>query len=386
VRGAFRDAYVRNCVATAAMGNDYGEHLYYPAAFGQGIIAVGATLCNDTHWYESTTGPHIDVAAPGSALVLAGPPPHHFYYPSGSATSYATPHVSGLASLLLSYGSVVGTTLYNDDIEQLIRLSADDVNQDSLPGPDSLLGAGRINAGQALGLLQLPYKLYQWTATGGDVQAISGPFFQTFLVPPKPHSAGYWLVDRYEIQKDVTFPASFGTTPNVWGRGVASIGYASDPTWCMGWCDVVPGTITSSGCRLRTFVYRVWNGNEILGWWPKDPTEVQFAYTVLGTVAPTDGRNNAEATIALSLSSTNPLRRGATMAFTIPQSGIVRVDVFDVAGRHVRVLQNGELSRGRHELKWNGLSNTGKSLAAGLYLARLTTQSGVVTRKLVMLE
>lgn len=388
VRGAFRDVYLRNCVATAAMGNNYGEHMFYPAAFGQGIIAVGATDCNDAHWISSTTGSHIDVAAPGvdiwstapQSIISGG-------YTHGNGTSYATPHVSGLAGLLLSYGSFIGTTLYNDDIEQLIRLSADDVNEATFPGPDSLLGMGRINADRALSLLQLPNKLFQWTASDGDVTASSGPSLQWFYVPPKPHPAGLYGFYRYEVQKEVIFPVTFAATPNVWGRGAASIGYdSSSPNWCMGWCEVVPGTIRESGCKLRTFVYYVDNGVEPLGWWPTDPGNAQFAYTVLGTVASTDGGNSPDPIIAPSLLSTNPLRRGATIAVAIPQPGKVRLDVFDVAGRRVRVLQDGELSRGQHELKWNGLSSTGKALAAGLYLARLTTQSGVVTRKLLLLE
>jgi hypothetical protein len=196
-------------------------------------------------------------------------------------------------------------------------------------------------------------------------------------------------VRRFDVRKDVTFPVTFQTTPNVWGRGVASIGYNSDnPNWNMGWCEAVPGTITSSGCTLRTFVYEVYSlSGQPLGWWPTHYNSVQFAYTALGTVTVTDvGNDPVAASIALSLSCTNPLKRGATIAFAIPQPGKVSVEVFDVAGRRVRILQDGELSRGQHELRWNGLSNTGKSLASGLYLARLATQTGAVTRKLVVLQ
>lgn len=48
----------------------------------------------------------------------------------------------------------------------------------------------------------------------------------------------------------------------------------------------------------------------------------------------------------------------------------------------IRVLHEGALPQGRHELPWNGLTDK----AAGLYIIRLETQAGVETRKLVVLE
>lgn len=150
VRMAFAYAYKMNRVSTVAMGNDYnnGNPTKYPAAFGQGIVAAGATTDQDVRSDFSQTGSWIDVVAPGGINPYPnnnqhdiwstwGPNTDSYRYLAG--TSMATPVVSGVASLLKGYNS----NLDNDDIEHVIRLSADDKGD---AGWDQYYGYGRVNA------------------------------------------------------------------------------------------------------------------------------------------------------------------------------------------------------------------------------------------------
>ena len=51
----------------------------------------------------------------------------------------------------------------------------------------------------------------------------------------------------------------------------------------------------------------------------------------------------------------------------------LRVSVFDIAGRRIRELYNGNLPPGRYRLRWDGKNQSGRDMASGLYL--ITMQS-----------
>ncbi len=278
------------------MGNYNTQDTYYPAGFGQGIIAVGATNRNDTRWDQggsdgSNYGNHIDVVAPGRDILSSVAyyrSTYSGYYDMFTGTSMATPLVSGIAGLLLAENPA----LYNDDIEQIIRISAEDVNSSTYPGWDQYLGTGRVNAKKALDLIRSPNEVKQWTANGGSSVGNTEPYFMNFYSTPGL-AWGIYLVIRYDVQETVSFPETFGSTPDVWGRGVASIGYSEDnPNYDMGWCNVVPGSVTTSGATLRTYVYQVWTiYGSYRGWYPTDPSGVTFAYTALGDLPPAAPQN-----------------------------------------------------------------------------------------------
>ena len=192
-----------------------------------------------------------------------------------NGTSFAAPVATGIAALLLS----VNSSLYNDDIEQIIRLGVEDKGD---PGFDNLYGTGRVNARAALDLIRLPNVVKQWTASGGSSVSSTNTYTMVFFSTPGL-ATGIYIVKRYDVRKTVSFPQSFISTPYVWGRGVATNGYsAASPNFGMGWCNVVSGSETSTGVTLQTYVYKVWNiMGQYLGYYPTSPSNVTFAYTAL---------------------------------------------------------------------------------------------------------
>ena len=54
--------------------------------------------------------------------------------------------------------------------------------------------------------------------------------------------------------------------------------------------------------------------------------------------------------------------------------------------RLVRTLVGRTFLSGQHKVTWDGCDNTGRAVASGVYLARLTAPQGVVTRKMVLLR
>ncbi|MDI6809228.1 MAG: T9SS type A sorting domain-containing protein [Candidatus Eisenbacteria bacterium] len=205
---------------------------------------------------------------------------------SFSGTSMAAPIVSGIAMLLKGFDQTYSPSLYNDDIEQVIRLSADDIDP---PGWDSEYGAGRVNARKALDYLRGPYAMGRWEETGGSVYQTTENFKGNFYsLPGAPD--GYYVGKRYEVRRSVTFPTEFSNIVGAWGRGLATTGYdwtLYNDNFAMGYCEVVPGTLTLTGAIVRTWVYEIamLPSGAYYGWYPARPENVTFACTVLGIPA-----------------------------------------------------------------------------------------------------
>ena len=110
-------------------------------------VAVGATDFQDDMASFSSRGPSFwnetkpEVSAPG--VDIRSSVPGGGYEDGWSGTSMATPHVVGLAALLLE----ANPTLTADDLESFMRYTALDLGA---PGPDNSFGAGRIDAYDAV--------------------------------------------------------------------------------------------------------------------------------------------------------------------------------------------------------------------------------------------
>ena len=82
----------------------------------------------------------------------------------------------------------------------------------------------------------------------------------------------------------------------------------------------------------------------------------------------------------------NPFNPKTAIRFDLPAAGPAELAVYDVRGRRVRTLFQGELIAGTHEATWNGRDDSGRSLASGIYFARVTAQGHSLTRKLTLLK
>lgn len=79
----------------------------------------------------------------------------------------------------------------------------------------------------------------------------------------------------------------------------------------------------------------------------------------------------------------NPFNPQTTIAFELAQQDAVHLRVFDVAGRLVRVLLDGEIfSSGHHQTVWNGRDDAGMLVASGAYFYRL--EAGKVSETKLM--
>jgi hypothetical protein len=75
--------------------------------------------------------------------------------------------------------------------------------------------------------------------------------------------------------------------------------------------------------------------------------------------------------IRLLPSSPNPFERTTLVRFDLARSDQVRLCVYDVAGRLVRTLAQGQQPAGPHRLTWDGRDQAGRLVASGVYALRL---------------
>jgi hypothetical protein len=77
----------------------------------------------------------------------------------------------------------------------------------------------------------------------------------------------------------------------------------------------------------------------------------------------------------------NPFNPSTTIKFSIPESGNVKVTVYDAIGRVVALLTNNFYQSGNYKIEWNA-----SSYASGIYFYRLEAKSFNMVRKMVLIK
>jgi uncharacterized repeat protein (TIGR01451 family) len=75
----------------------------------------------------------------------------------------------------------------------------------------------------------------------------------------------------------------------------------------------------------------------------------------------------------------NPANPSVTIAYALPMESQVKVDIFDVEGRSVATLVDGQMPAGRHSVVWDGRDHTGANAAGGVYFCRVQCCDGQET-------
>ncbi|MCX6811287.1 MAG: S8 family peptidase [Candidatus Berkelbacteria bacterium] len=150
LQDAINYAYAHNVSFIAAAGNSNANATnFYPCSYNN-VVCIAATDYQDQKASFSNYGNTVDLSAPG-VDILSLKSSHATYscttvggnYCRMSGTSMATPHVAGLAALVLAYRP--GSS--PDTVFDYMRNGADDLGSS---GKDIYFGYGRINSYRTL--------------------------------------------------------------------------------------------------------------------------------------------------------------------------------------------------------------------------------------------
>jgi hypothetical protein len=82
----------------------------------------------------------------------------------------------------------------------------------------------------------------------------------------------------------------------------------------------------------------------------------------------------------------NPFNPRVTLAFGLRERGRVEVEVFDLAGRRLKTLLDGDLEPGAHQIVWDGRTDSGETVSSGVYFVRLARAGRIDVRKLLVVK
>jgi hypothetical protein len=82
----------------------------------------------------------------------------------------------------------------------------------------------------------------------------------------------------------------------------------------------------------------------------------------------------------------NPFRDQTVLRFALPAPGIVRVRIYNVAGRLVRELPAVHCDAGPNERTWDGGDSGGNRVASGVYFVRVSAGDATADGKVVLLR
>ena len=82
----------------------------------------------------------------------------------------------------------------------------------------------------------------------------------------------------------------------------------------------------------------------------------------------------------------NPFNRETIIRFSLPRPGRAELSIYNLSGQRLAVMAKDHLDAGIHEVRWDGLNDSGERVGSGVYLYRLVVGESAKSRKLVLLK
>ncbi len=117
------------------------------------------------------------------------------------------------------------------------------------------------------------------------------------------------------------------------------------------------------------------------GWYVDD---IGLTFTTTGTGVSEDP--TMPTSYALRQNVPNPFNPVTTIQYQLPVAGHVRIDVYNIAGRHVRTLVDEEQEPGYRNTVWDGTNQGGQKVASGVYMYRMQAGGQVSDKRMVLLK
>ena len=82
----------------------------------------------------------------------------------------------------------------------------------------------------------------------------------------------------------------------------------------------------------------------------------------------------------------NPFNQSTSIVFSLPETGHISLNIYDISGRLVSTLVDGTLDNGAHSVMWDGTDNHGELVSAGVYIYALESADMMMTKKMILMK
>jgi YD repeat-containing protein len=108
---------------------------------------------------------------------------------------------------------------------------------------------------------------------------------------------------------------------------------------------------------------------------------LELGYTPVNTISAVDDGEYMPGKFVLEQNYPNPFNPETKISFSLPQSGKASLKIYDMLGREVAELLNGEMEKGTHAVSFNG-----RNLSSGVYIYRLQSGDFTQSKKMLLLK
>jgi hypothetical protein len=193
---------------------------------------------------------------------------------------------------------------------------------------------------------------------------------------------GFGWLEEATVDSIVTMgaPITFGQTFTLGVYGLAEAGMRSSggfPGISTSRCDFSGEGVTWNGiANILDAAGQPVVGSTIVS---GSGTDWTGPYAGTSSVAPFD----EQAGMSIRVTSATPSAEVVRFSLFLPREAGVRVGVYDVLGRQVRLLADGSRPAGIHELEWDGRTDEGVSAGSGVYFVRAEGERRIAVQRLV---
>jgi hypothetical protein len=338
-----------------------------------------------------------DVSAPGQNSLAVYVSSGTGYGSLFGGTSSATPHTAGCIALMLS----INPEMLPQDVAKVIMLTAVEKGD---PGKDNRYGAGRIDALAATtspkftleGINNGSNMLINSTLTASDTARELVGFKISTTVNPQVGSLRNMTFGMTTTASgsditsfDLYYDADNSKTVSNGDVKLQSIPFTSGP---LEFTDIkfkytnnvrqiiLAARTTGSATGSQSVNIGLMDTSQVSAYYTTRPFATNFPFGTVSGVS-----NNTEIlTYQLAQNYPNPFNPETLIKYSLAKDGFVKISVYDMIGRQVAVLVNGNKLAGNHQVEFD--ANYYGGLSSGIYYYKIEAGEFSDIKKMILLK